>query len=537
MKETKFVFVTGGVVSSLGKGIVSASLGVLLKSQGYSVNLQKFDPYLNQDPGTMSPLQHGEVFVTDDGSETDLDLGHYERFIDINMTRKNNVTSGMIFQTVLNKERKGDYLGNTVQIIPHVTNEIKERIVGLLDNEKYDFILTEIGGTVGDIESLPFLEAIRQFQFKNKANCIHVHLTMVPYLKTSGEFKTKPTQHSTKELRQIGIQPDIIVCRTETPFSEDIKKKIALFCDVEKESVIMCTDAKSIYDVPLNLEKENFHNVVTEKLNLPQKKNDIASWKEFVDIIHNKEKPGITIAVVGKYLKLSDSYISITEAIKHAGAANFCEVTIKWVDSETLEKEDADDHLKNVAGVLIPGGFGDRGIEGKIKAANYARTNKIPYLGLCLGMHIAVIEFSRNKAGMTDAHSREFNEQVSTPVIDRMESQKNVDKKGGTMRLGAYPCKVLKGSKLHTSYNEDVIYERHRHRFEFNNDYKQKLEENGLVFSGICPDNNLVEVIEIKDHPWFVACQFHPEFKSRPYRSHPLFKSFINASKVCLTKT
>lgn len=535
MKKTKFLFITGGVVSSLGKGIVSASLGVLLKSQGYNVTLQKFDPYLNQDPGTMSPLQHGEVFVTDDGSETDLDLGHYERFIDKSMSRENNVTSGMIYQTVLNKERRGDYLGNTVQIIPHVTNEIKERIVKLLDKEEFDFVLTEIGGTVGDIESLPFIEAIRQFQYENRENCLHIHLTMVPYLKTSGEFKTKPTQHSAKELRQIGIHPDIIVCRTEKPFPKDIKHKIALFCDVEEECVIMCKDAKSIYDVPLHLQDENFDRVVTKKLNLPEKKNNIDEWKNFVEIIHNKTKPKVSIAVVGKYTKLSDSYISIIEAIKHAGAANFCEVDIQWVDSEKLEKGNIKEYLDGVSGILIPGGFGDRGIEGKIKAAEYARTNKVPYLGLCLGMHIAVIEFARHVVKLEKAHSREFNENIDIAIIDRMESQRKVSNKGGTMRLGSYPCEVTPGTKLYDSYQETLIYERHRHRYEFNAEYKEVLEKHGLVFSGVCPENNLVEVIEIKDHPWFLACQFHPEFKSRPYRCHPLFNSFIKSAKVFLT--
>lgn len=531
-KDTKFIFITGGVVSSLGKGIVGASVGVLLKSQGYSVTLQKFDPYLNQDPGTMSPLQHGEVFVTNDGTETDLDLGHYERFVDENMSKLNNITSGMVFQEVLNKERKGDYLGNTVQIIPHVTNEIKKRIHQLLKKEHYDIIITEIGGTVGDIESLPFLEAIRQFQFKNKEHCIHLHLTLLPFLKTSKEFKTKPTQHSTKELREIGIAPDIIICRTEKAFGKDIKEKIALFCDVEPTSVIKCTDAKSIYDVPLLLEKEKLHTVITKKLNLPKRKNNLVKWKKFNKILHSKEKPKIPIAIVGKYTALSDSYLSVIEAIKHASTSSFCEVQIQWISAEKLEKQAPEKLLSQAKGILIPGGFGDRGIEGKIKAAEYARKNNIPFLGLCLGMHIAIIEFARHVLHLKEAHSKEFNNSTPDPVIDIMATQKKVRQKGGTMRLGAYPCEIQKNTHLYKSYKKSLISERHRHRYEFNNAYKNQFESKGMTFSGVCPENGLVEVIELKDHKWFLACQFHPEFQSRPYRSHPLFNAFLTAATL-----
>ncbi len=528
--RSKFIFITGGVVSSLGKGIVAASLGVLLKSQGYKVTIQKFDPYLNLDPGTMSPYQHGEVFVTDDGCETDLDLGHYERFLDQNLSRLNNVTSGMIFWEVLTKERRGDYLGHTVQIIPHVTNEIKKRVILTLQQEHFDIIITEIGGTVGDIESLPFLEAIRQFQYENREDCVHIHVTLVPFLNTSGEFKTKPTQHSVKELREIGIHPDVIVCRTILPFSREIKDKIALFCDVSSDSVITAVDADSIYDVPLILENEKCDKVVLEKLKLKKHHAKLDGWKRYEDIRRQPDKPKISVALVGKYNTLSDSYISVIEALRHAATDNVCDVEICWINAEELEKGEVGGFLKKKDAILIPGGFGDRGIEGKIKAVQYAREHQLPYLGLCLGMHVAIIEFARHVIGLADAHSREFSRTTPHPVIDYLPNQKTVDK-GGTMRLGAYPCEITKNSRLYEAYGLAAVSERHRHRLEFNNQYETLFEEKGIRFTGKCPENGLVEVIELSTHPWFVACQFHPEFKSRPSNSHPLFKSFVKAAK------
>jgi CTP synthase len=525
--NTKFIFITGGVTSSLGKGIVGASLGVILKSKNLKVTLQKFDPYLNVDPGTMNPYQHGEVFVTEDGCETDLDLGHYERFIDENLTRINNITSGMIYSEVLAKERRGDYLGNTVQIIPHVTNEIKNHIVAATKENDFDIIITEIGGTIGDIESLPFLEAIRQFQFENKGNCIHIHLTLVPYLSSSGEFKTKPTQHSVKELRAIGIHTDVIVCRSSKAFPNEIKEKIALFCDVKSEDVIMCPDAKSIYEVPINLKSELIDKVILNKFNLTDKESNLTDWEDYISIIKQKDKPQISIGIVGKYTSLSDSYLSVIEALKHAAAANKCDCNIIWIDSEKLTKENAEKLLRPCNGILIPGGFGDRGISGKLIAAKFARENQLPYLGLCLGMHIAAIEFAQNILNLTDAHSTEFNPNCTNPIIDFLPTQKQLREKGGTMRLGAYPCSIQKNSKLYTIYQQDEISERHRHRYEFNNEYKALFEEHGIKFSGLSPDGELVEVIELIDHPWFIACQFHPEFKSRPYKAHPLFFAFI----------
>lgn len=530
-KKTKYIFITGGVVSSLGKGIVGSSVGVLLKSQGLKVTLQKFDPYLNQDPGTMSPYQHGEVFVTDDGTETDLDLGHYERFVDQEMSHVNNVTSGMIFWDVLNKERRGEYLGNTVQIIPHITNEIKERITLAKKDDDFDVIITEIGGTVGDIESLPFLEAIRQFQFENRDDCIHIHVTLVPYLRTSGEFKTKPTQHSVKDLREIGIHSDVIVCRTEKPLSQATKNKIALFCDVRPEEVITAIDAASIYEVPLLLEEENLDKIVLNKFGLVKKQNILPEWNEYVKSINNPDNPSVKIALVGKYTSLSDSYLSVTEALKHAGAANNCNIELEWVSAEDIENGKVSDFLKDANGILIPGGFGDRGIQGKINAAQYARENDIPYLGLCLGMHIAVIEFARHVLKLEDAHSSEIKSDAKNPVIDLLPEQKELINTGGTMRLGSYPCKVKPGTKLEEAYKTNLINERHRHRYEFNNVYREKFEENGLVFSGTSEDNRLIEVIEIPAQSWFIACQFHPEFKSRPTKAHPLFKDFVAASK------
>ena len=532
MPNTKYIFFTGGVVSSLGKGIAAASLGVLLKHQGYNVSIQKFDPYLNVDPGTMSPYQHGEVFVTDDGCETDLDLGHYERFIDKSVSRANNVTSGMVYWDVLNKERRGDYLGATVQIIPHVTNEIKARIQATLENDEADIVITEIGGTVGDIESLPFIEAIRQFQYEHHNDCVHVHLTLVPYLESSGEFKTKPTQHSTKELRSIGIQPDLILCRSHLPIDKEIKRKISLFCDVQPDSVIAAHNAKSIYDVPLILEQQSMDRVICRKLGLPESKSDLDEWKRFVQNMHDPINISLKIAIVGKYTNLSDCYLSVVESLTHAAVHHNCTLDIKWVNSEDLRSDTVALQLNDVDGVIIPGGFGERGTTGKIQAAKYARENGVPYLGLCLGMQIAVIEFSRNVCGLTDAMSMEFKPDTPHPVIHLMDAQEDVVNKGGTMRLGQYPCAVLPQSGLHALYGDDLIHERHRHRYEFNNAYKQQLEAAGMVFSGVCPDNQLVEVVEIPSHPYFYACQFHPEFKSRPLNPHPLFKGFIEAAKL-----
>jgi CTP synthase len=526
-KNIKYIFITGGVTSSLGKGIVAASLGVLLKDQGFKVTIQKFDPYLNVDPGTMNPYEHGEVFVTDDGSETDLDLGHYERFIDQSLSKANNITSGMVFSEVLKKERRGDYLGSTVQIIPHVTNEIKKRITKPLENADFDFVITEVGGTVGDIESLPFLESIRQFQSQNKANSIHIHLTLVPYLKTSGEFKTKPTQHSVKELRTIGITSDIIICRSEIPFQTDIKEKIALFCDVNVESVIACPDAQSIYEVPLLMKDENLHKEVLEKLNLPVKTPQLTEWKAYVAAIQNTNQEQITISIVGKYTELSDAYLSVVEALKHAAAANNSHCNIQWINSEELLESNVNEFLKTAQGILIPGGFGDRGIDGKLLASKYARENNIPFLGLCLGMHVALIDFARHVLNLKEAHSTEFNYSTEHPVIDYLPQQKELTEKGGTMRLGSYPCSVKTNSKLFELYGENNINERHRHRYEFNNTYKTLFEDAGMVFSGTSPDGELVEVIEFPKHPFFMACQFHPELKSRPYKSHPLFKGLI----------
>ncbi|MGB9840461.1 CTP synthase [Thermovenabulum sp.] len=530
--HTKFIFITGGVVSSLGKGITAASLGRLLKARGLKVFMQKFDPYINVDPGTMSPYQHGEVFVTEDGAETDLDLGHYERFIDVNLTRDSNVTTGQIYWTVLMKERRGDYLGGTVQVIPHITNEIKERILNIARKENPDVVITEIGGTVGDIESLPFLEAIRQLRADiGRDNVLYIHVTLVPYLSKAGELKTKPTQHSVKELRSIGIQPDIIVCRAEKPLSEELKEKIALFCSVEPEAVVQNYDAETIYEVPLILQREGLDEVVAKKLGIDGMKADLTEWEDIVNRIKNP-KNRVNIALVGKYVELHDAYLSIVEALNHGGIANDARVFIKWVHSEDLEEENINlkEVFEGINGILIPGGFGDRGIEGKIKAIQYARENKIPLFGICLGMQCSVIEFARNVCGLKDAHSTEFSPDTPHPVIDLMPEQRGIEKKGGTMRLGHYPCMVKEGTKTFEAYKEGIIEERHRHRYEFNNDYKEILENNGLIVSGISPDGKLVEIIELKDHPWFIGTQFHPEFKSRPERPHPLFREFIKAS-------
>ncbi len=529
--STKYIFITGGVVSSLGKGITAASLGQLLKSRGLKVTIQKFDPYINVDPGTMSPYQHGEVFVTEDGAETDLDLGHYERFIDVNLNKHSSITSGKIYWSVLNKERKGDYNGRTVQVIPHITNEIKDRIKRVTEESEVDVVITEIGGTVGDIESLPFLEAIRQFKYDvGIENVMYIHVTLVPYLSTAGELKTKPTQHSVKELRSIGIKPDVLICRTEVPLSEDIKSKIALFCDLAPSEVIENIDVDTIYELPLVLEKEGLAQLVIDKLNLKCDKLDLTEWKDMVEKIKNlKEK--VTVALVGKYVELKDAYLSVSEALTHGGIYNDVHVDIKWIHSEDINEENVDELLCNVDGILVPGGFGSRGIEGKITAIKYAREKRIPFFGICLGMQMAVVEFARNVLGLEDAHSAEFDSDTRHPVIDLMPEQRDIEDLGGTMRLGVYPCKLREDSFARKIYGLPLIYERHRHRYEFNNKYREQFENSGMVISGISPDERLVEIIELKDHPWFIATQFHPEFKSRPTKAHPLFKSFIAACK------
>lgn len=527
--STKYIFVTGGVVSSLGKGITAASLGRLLKNRGLKVSIQKFDPYINVDPGTMSPYQHGEVFVTDDGAETDLDLGHYERFIDESLGKNNNVTTGKIYWSVITKERKGEYLGSTVQVIPHITNEIKSRVYKVAKEKHEDVVITEIGGTIGDIESLPFLEAIRQIKYDvGIENVCFIHVTLVPYLRKSGELKTKPTQHSVKELRSIGIQPDIIVCRSENEISDDLKEKIALFCDVDKDSVIPNLDAGNLYEVPLMLHNEGLDDLVCRKLKLQCGDIDNTEWIDMVHRIKNLSG-SVTIGLVGKYVELHDAYISVVEALNHGGYANNTHVKIKWINSEDVTRDNVQSYLEDVDGILVPGGFGDRGIEGKIEAARWARENKVPFFGICLGMQCAVIEFARDVLGYKGAHSSEINPDTKYPVIDLMPDQKNMDEKGGTMRLGAYPCRLQKSSNSFKAYNKEVIYERHRHRYEFNNKYKQEFTEAGLEFSGINPDSGLVEIAEIKDHPWFVAVQFHPELRSRPNKPHPLFRDFIAA--------
>jgi len=526
---TKFVFVTGGVVSSLGKGITAASLGRLLKNRGLKVAIQKFDPYINIDPGTMSPYQHGEVFVTDDGAETDLDLGHYERFVDINLSKNSNVTTGKIYWSVINKERKGDFLGGTVQVIPHITNEIKERIYRVARESHPDVVITEIGGTVGDIESLPFLEAIRQLKNDiGREHVMYIHVTLVPYIAASGEQKTKPTQHSVKELRSIGIQPNLIVCRSEKPISNDMKEKIALFCDTDKDAVIQCIDAPTIYQVPLMFQQEGFDDIVLKRLGLTAPAGDMNEWQELVYKILHPER-SCTVAIVGKYVELPDAYLSVAEALRHAGIHHRSGVTIKWVNSEQIEQVGAENLLAGVDGILVPGGFGNRGIEGKISAIAYARENKIPFLGICLGMQCAVIEFARNVCGMEGANSTEFDTETLYPVIDLLPEQKEVADKGGTMRLGISPAKLLADSMAYYAYNDEIIYERHRHRYEVNNQFREQLEKNGVRFSGTSPDGRLVEITELPGHPWFVASQFHPEFKSRPNRPHPLFREFVGA--------
>ena len=536
MANTKYIFVTGGVVSGLGKGITAASLGRLLKARGYKVTMQKFDPYINMDPGTMSPYQHGEVFVTDDGAETDLDLGHYERFIDENLSVNSNVTTGKIYWNVISKERRGDYEGRTVQVIPHITNEIKDRVYRVAKTQETDIVITEIGGTVGDIESTPFLEAIRQVQQEvGKENCLYIHLTLVPYISTSGEQKTKPTQHSVKELLSLGIQPDVLVLRTEKPLEEGLADKIALFCDVPKDCVIENLDLDTLYEVPLALEDEGLARVVCKRLGIEDKEPDLDGWREMVKIVKDLmdgEHEEVTISLVGKYVALHDAYISIVESLKHGGIANYANVNINWVDSEKVTAKNVDKLLKKSDGILVPGGFGDRGIEGKIIAAQYAREHKIPYFGICLGMQIAVIEYARNVLGYADAHSSELNPDTTHPVIDLMPEQRDVEDLGGTMRLGMYPCKLTEGSLSKKIYGDDLIYERHRHRYEFNNHYRTEITEKGMLIAGQSPNEKLVEMVEIPDHPWYIGVQFHPEFKSRPNRSHPLFASFIKAAIV-----
>jgi len=525
----KYIFVTGGVVSSLGKGIASASIGLLLKSRGLRVTIQKFDPYLNVDPGTMNPFQHGEVYVTADGAETDLDLGHYERFLDITTSRRNNSTTGQIYHEVISKERRGDYLGATVQVIPHITDEIKRRFEALGQTGDYDVVITEVGGTVGDIESLPFLEAMRQFMFRcGDKNAIAIHVTLVPYITSAGETKTKPTQHSVKALLELGIQPDMLICRSDRPLSHDVREKIALFTNVEPECVIDGRDVSTIYEVPLVYAEQEVDEIVLEKLDLTCPRPNLRDWKKFVDRV-KKPAGTITIGVCGKYTEHKDAYKSIAEAFVHAGAANNVGVELRWIRAEDIERDGPERHLQGIVGLLVAPGFGERGIEGKIQAIQYVRTHRIPFFGICLGLQCAVIEFARNMCGLEMANSTEF-KQTDQNVIDLMLEQKNVKEYGGTMRLGSFPCKIEKGSKAHKAYKTDLIHERHRHRYEVNDAFRPQLGERGMIFSGICPDNGLVEIIELPDHPWFVAGQFHPELRSRATNAHPLFRDFVKAS-------
>jgi CTP synthase len=530
MSSTKYIFVTGGVSSSLGKGIISASLAKLLQTRGYTVTIQKLDPYINVDPGTLNPYEHGECYVTDDGAETDLDLGHYERFLNVPTSQANNVTTGRIYKTVIEKERRGDYLGKTVQIIPHITDEIKHRIRLLGNTGQYQFIITEIGGTVGDIESLPFIESVRQLKWEMGKDVLVVHLTLIPFLSASGELKTKPTQHSVKLLQEYGIQADILVCRTEHEVSAEIKRKIALFCNVETAAVIEARDAKSIYEVPLLMESEKLDQVVLQKLNLPSEKlPELSRWKEFLHKLYNP-KNEVRIGLVGKYIELKDSYKSIAEAFIHAGVSNECKVNLEWIHSESITEENVQEKLGSLSGILVAPGFGHRGIEGKITAIRFAREHKVPFFGICLGMQCAVIEFGRNVLGLKGAHSSEMDPNTPYPVIDLLEAQKKVTHKGGTMRLGAYPCQLVEGTHAFASYGKRTIYERHRHRFEFNNEYLSDFEKAGMTATGINPEGGLVEIVEIKDHPWFVGVQFHPEYKSTVENPQPLFVSFVKAA-------
>jgi CTP synthase len=538
-KKTKYIFVTGGVVSSLGKGLAAASIGTLLESRGLKVTFLKLDPYINVDPGTMSPFQHGEVFVTDDGAETDLDLGHYERYCNVTTGQKNNYTSGRIYYNVITKERRGDYLGGTVQVVPHITDEIKRAIIDLADDE--DVVIVEIGGTIGDIESLPFLEAIRQLRYSlGRGNLLYIHLTLVPFIKAADELKTKPTQHSVKELQSIGIQPNILLCRSDRPIPKEMKRKIALFCNVEENAVITAQDVETIYEVPLRLHEEGLDDRIIEMLELQAPKKDLKNWEAIVQRVKKPSK-NVTIALVGKYVDLKESYKSLCEALTHGGIANDSKVSIRWVDSEEIEAKGAAEMLKGMDGILVPGGFGIRGVEGKIAAVKFARENKIPYFGICLGMQCMVIESARNLAGLRNANSSEFDQKTPHPVIYLIEQwydyrTKTIQKrdmtcdKGGSMRLGAYPCRLEKGTFAHQAYGREEISERHRHRYEFNNKYLDQLKKAGLVISGVSPDGELVEIVELKDHPWFLGCQFHPEFKSTPRNPHPLFTAFIGAA-------
>ncbi len=528
--SVKYIFVTGGVVSGLGKGITAASLGRLLKARGYKVTSQKFDPYINMDPGTMNPIQHGEVFVTDDGAETDLDLGHYERFIDESLNKHSNVTTGKVYWSILNKERRGDFGGHTVQVIPHITNEIKDRFYRNPDAKDTEIAIIEVGGTVGDIESQPYMEAIRQFQLDvGRENCIMIHVTLIPYLKSSGELKTKPTQASVKNCQSLGLQPNILVCRSDLPLDKGIKDKIARFCNVPSECVIQNLDVDVLYEVPLAMEHEKLADVTCKCLNIPCPEPDLTDWITMVDNWKNPSKT-VTVALVGKYVSLHDAYISVVESLKHAGATHRAAVDIKWIDSELVNADNVDEMLGDVSGILVPGGFGDRGIEGMIESIKYARVNKIPYLGLCLGMQLTIVEFIRNVVGYSDANSSEFNPSSNHQVIHIMPDQNDVTDLGGTLRLGSYPCVLNTASKAYQLYGKELIHERHRHRYEVNNDYRQLLTDNGMMLSGLSPDGHIVEMIELVDHPWFIGTQAHPEFKSRPNKAHPLFLGFIEAA-------
>lgn len=531
--NTKYIFVTGGVTSSLGKGIIAASLAKLLQARGFSATIQKLDPYINIDPGTLNPYEHGECYVTEDGAETDLDLGHYERFLNVPTSQANSVTTGRVYQSVIEKERKGEYLGKTVQVIPHITDEIKNRVKLLGKTGQFQFVITEIGGTVGDIESLPYIEAVRQLKWELGNDCTVVHLTLLPYLATSGELKTKPTQHSVKLLLEYGVQPDILVCRSEHSISADIRRKIALFCNVSPDAVIEALDASTIYEVPLLMEKEKLDEIVLRKLDVAQVGEvKLDKWKQFLNLFHHPKKE-VTIGLIGKYVELKDSYKSIAEAFIHAGAVNDCKVNLEWIHSESITDENIKDKVKNLKGILVAPGFGNRGIEGKITAIKYARENNIPFVGICLGMQCAVIEFARNVLGLKDAHSREMHPATSSPVIDLLENQKNISHMGGTMRLGSYPCSVEEGTLAYKIYGKKEINERHRHRYEFNNEYTKEFKAAGMVLSGLNPNAGLVEIVEIPKHPFFIGVQFHPEYKSTVENPHPLFVSFI---KACLDK-
>ncbi len=531
---SKYIFVTGGVVSSVGKGITVGSIGTILKSRQITISVQKLDPYLNVDPGTMSPYQHGEVFVTQDGAETDLDLGNYERFTDVNLTAESNVTSGQIYSAVIAKERRGDFLGGTIQVVPHVTTEIKERFKGLAQSSKADVVIIEVGGTVGDIEGQPFLEALRQMRKDvGRENVLYIHVTLLPYLASTQELKTKPTQHSVNELRRIGIQPDIIICRSDYPISEGIRDKISLFCDVDRQAVIPLPTVPTIYEVPLFLEDAGLGQLIVDRLNLKSQQPELSQWRELVRRLKECHEP-VNIALVGKYVELKDAYYSVREALHHAVLYHNRELNLLWVHSEDLERDGGEALLRSVQGIIVPGGFGIRGIEGMIKAASYARNNEIPYLGLCLGLHVMVIEFARYALGSAKPNSTEFDAATPYPVIDLLPEQKQVENKGGTMRLGNYPCQLLDGTRAARAYGQSLVYERHRHRFEFNNEFRTQLEETGMIYSGVSPDGKLVELCELANHPWMVGCQFHPEFGSRPGRPHPLFRNFIGVANNIL---